>query len=281
MSKNKFILFSNQRCGSTWFLTSVGNCKNAITDYEIKWSKNMLSGKPSPYHLFLEENNINNIFSKFINHQSEKVCGTKFVFDFYKPFPVENYMSFLDSFLEYKIIHLQRDYLDILKSKLLGRVTHLLDKDQSKKSRLIDVTILKKQNDYLNIQKNFKRSANKINFAAAKSYLINLFINDVLTISLKKKNYLVNIKYEKIKEKILVISKFLDLPEADLKINFFDKPTILKNNLNYGDNFENYSELKKINNKLIKKIDYLIDIDFNFDEIISFDRISKKIKINI
>lgn len=281
MNKNKFILFSNQRCGSTWFITSVGNCNNVITDYEIKWSKNNLSGKPSPYHLFLDEIKIDNIFNNFKISQVEKIYGTKFVFDFYKAFPAKNYLTFLDSFLEYKIIHLQRDYLDILKSKLLGRVSHLLDINQSKKSRLIDVTILKKQSDYLNIQKNFKESSKKINFVAAKSYLINLFINDVLILSLRKKNYFLNIKYSEIKDKILAISDFLNLPVEDLKINFFEKPTILKNNLNYGDNFENYLDLQKLNLKLKNKINDLINMDFDFNEVIFFDISSKKVKINI
>ena len=54
MPKDNFILISNQRCGSTWVITSLGNCENVQTDYEVKWSEELLLGKPSPYHLFLK-----------------------------------------------------------------------------------------------------------------------------------------------------------------------------------------------------------------------------------
>ena len=77
MNSKNFILLSNQRCGSTWFITSLGNCKMVETDYEIKWSQDLLLSKPSPYHLFLEKNNFSDIFNKFPNPDKNKMYGTK------------------------------------------------------------------------------------------------------------------------------------------------------------------------------------------------------------
>ena len=149
MSK-KFILVSNQRCGSTWFITSVGNCDKVITDFEVKWSKELLLGKQSPYHLFLKDNSFYNIFNENSFSGENILVGTKFVFDFYKQFPPEHYLDFINKFQGYPIIHLQRDYIDVLRSKLIGKVTHLLNTQYLEKNRLIDKTIFAKQNEYIN-----------------------------------------------------------------------------------------------------------------------------------
>ena len=121
MNSKNFILLSNQRCGSTWFITSLGNCKMVETDYEIKWSQDLLLSKPSPYHLFLEKNNFADIFNKFPNPDKNKIYGSKFVFDFYKNLPFNSYNKFISKFKDYKVIHITRDYIDILKSKLVGK----------------------------------------------------------------------------------------------------------------------------------------------------------------
>ena len=281
MTNNRFLLISNQRCGSTWFITSVGNCKNIKTDYEIKWSEKMLIGKASPYHLFLEDNNLDDIFNKLYSLGNIKSYGSKFVFDFYKPFPINSYNDFLNKFNNNKIIHLKRNYLDILKSKLVGRVTHILDKNFFEKNRIIDNIILDKQDDYSNIQKNISKNKKIINFNASSSYLFNLFINDVLALSLKRNNKFLSIRYEEMKNNLSYISNFLNIPIEDLKENFYEKPVIKKNNIRYEENFENIYDLKKINKKLIDKIDFLSKNNFDFYSIISYDSVTNKLKVNI
>ena len=280
MSNNNFTLISNQRCGSTWFITSVGNCENVATDYEVKWSKELLIGKPAPYHLFLDENKMENFFKKFSDINKNSVCGTKFVFDFYKAFPPNHYKKFLSKFKNFKIIHITRDYIDILKSKLIGKVIHLIDPANLEKTRLIDNTILDKQKDYIRALELSKNNNQLINYEQANGYLINLFINDVLAISLKNDNQFLNINYEDINTNMNLISDFLNIPIGDLNKNFFTKPVIKKNNLNYNNNFENYDNLKKINIKLKNKINFLKNNNFDFDKIISYDVSNKKLNIN-
>lgn len=281
MTNKNFVVISNQRCGSTWFITSVGNCNGVETDYEIKWSKQLLLGKPSPYHLFLSENKIKNIFKSFSNINNKNIYGTKFVFDFYKPLPFHQYKNFLTSFDDYKIIHIVRDYVDILKSKLIGKVTHLLDTRNIEKKRLIDNTILDKQEEYINTLKLSNKNNQIISFKAANSYLVNLFINDVLALSVNNKKNFISIKYEDIQSNMGLISSFLNISVNELKHNFFDKPTIKKNDISYANNFENYKELQKINFKLKNKINELRVSNFEFDKIIQYDEFSKKLNINI
>mgnify|MGYP001373573427 CR=1 FL=1 len=280
MSK-KFILVSNQRCGSTWFITSVGNCDKVITDFEVKWSKELLLGKQSPYHLFLKDNSFYNIFNENSFSGENILVGTKFVFDFYKQFPPEHYLDFINKFQGYPIIHLQRDYIDVLRSKLIGKVTHLLNTQYLEKNRLIDKTIFAKQNEYINIIENSKKNKKTISFNVANTYLINLFINDVMTLSLKKTNDLLTIDYEEIKQNLDKISNFLNLSKEDLNKNFFKKSTILKNKTKHDYDFENLDDLKKINKKLKNKLKFLNNNIFNFKDIVSYDKLSKKININL
>ena len=186
--EKKFILISNQRCGSTWFITSLGNCLNFKTDYEIKWSKELLLGKASPYHLFLEKVNLDQIYKQAFDYECNLSYASKFVFDFYKPFPIDSYDKFQSKFKDFNVLHIKRDYINILKSKLIGRVTHVVDKKYIEKNRLIDQIILDKQEEYLRIQNIAKKKKNQINFNIAKSYLLNLFINDLLSLSIKNTN---------------------------------------------------------------------------------------------
>ncbi len=279
---NNVILVSNQRCGSTWLVTSLGNCKSFATDYEIKWSQDLLIGKASPYHLFLKNTNFKDVFQKFPTSVNHKTLGTKFVFDFYKPFPHNEYNKFLDKFENFQVIHIDRDYIDILKSKIFGRVVHLIEPKNLKSQRVIDNTILSKQEDYIKNIKNSNNNNNKpITFNAAKSYIINLFINDVLSLSLKNKNQFLNIKYEDINKSLPKLSNFLKISLEELNTVLFKKPVIKKNNMNYKNNFENYEELKKINSLLKKKIKDLSKNNFQFEKIIFYDNFKKKLNINI
>ncbi len=281
MNNKNFILLSNQRCGSTWLITSIGNCKMVETDYEIKWSNELLLSEPSPYHLFLDKNNLDDIFNKFPNFDINKVYGSKFVYDFYRNLPFTHYQKFLDKFIGYKILHITRDYIDILKSKLVGNVVHLLDNKYLEKKRLIDKTIFEKQDEYQKMHELSKTNKKKISFNEANSYLLNLFINDILSLSMKNYNKYLNIEYEEIKQNTDKISDFLQLPLSDLNEKLFDKPTIKKNNINYQNNFENYEKLQLLNLKFKSKIDYLKKNNFKLEEVLSYDSISKKLIFNI
>lgn len=281
MNNKNFILLSNQRCGSTWFITSLGNCKMVETDYEIKWSKELLLSKASPYHLFLDENNLDNIFNRFSNIDMNKIYGSKFVFDFYKNLPFNNYNKFLNKFTGYKIIHITRDYIDILKSKLVGKVVHLVDPRYIEHKRIIDKTIYNKQKEYKKMHELSKTNNKKIGFKEANSYLLNLFINDTLSLSLKNQNNYLNIEYEEIKKNTDQISDFLKIPLNELNEKLFEKSTIKKNNINYQNNFENFENLKTLNLKFRNKIDYLRKNNFKFEDILSYDTITKKLKINV
>ena len=120
-----------------------------------------------------------------------------------------------------------------------------------------------------------------INFNVANSYLINLFINDVLTLSLRNKNDFITIDYDEIKTNMGNMSNFLNVSKQDLNKNFFEKPTIAKNTSKYNYDFEKLDHLKKINNKLRQKLRFLNNNTFNFQDIINYDNLSKKLKINI
>ncbi len=281
MKNKNFVIVSNQRTGSTWFITSLGNCKNVKTDFEVKWSKELLIGKPSPYHFFLKNNKFKNIFDKLNSIEDNTIYGTKFVFDFYKLFPFEDYINFFSKFDDCKIIHLERDYIDILKSKLVGRVTHILNKENLEKNRLIDRTILEKQKHYLSIQKNSIKNNKEIPFAVSTSYLYNLFINDVLALSLQKKNNFININYLEIKNNLKEISNFLRLQENDLEKNFFRFPVLKKNKIIFEEKFEKITELHKINDSLKNKLSFLKKKEFNINDIFKIDPKTKEMKILI
>jgi len=156
-----------------------------------------------------------------------------------------------------------------------------LDSNNIENKRLIDNTILDKQEEYKKTLESSKISNQQINFQAASSYLLNLFINDVLALSLKNRNKFMNIKYEEIKTKMFEISNFLKVPLNELNENFFEKPTIKKNKIRYKNNFENFEELKKININLKDKIELLKTNEFEFEKIISYDLSTKKLNINI
>lgn len=281
MNNKNFILLSNQRCGSTWLITSIGNCKMVETDYEIKWSNKLLLTKQSPYHMFLDKNSLDDIFNKFSNFDVNKIYGSKFVFDFYKNLPFNNYNQFLNKFIGYKILHITRDYIDILKSKLVGNVIHLLDNKYIDNKRIIDKTIYEKQKEYKKMHELSKKNKKKISFKEANSYLLNLFINDILSLSLKNNNEYLNIEYEEIKKNTDQLSSFLQLPLNELNEKLFKKTTIKKNNINYQNNFEDFEKLQMLNIKFRNKVDYFRKNNFNLDDILSYDLILKKLKINI
>ena len=106
-------------------------------------------------------------------------------------------------------------------------------------NRIIDNTILNKQDGYLKNIENSKKNNKVITFEAAKSYIINLFINDVLSLSLKNENQFLHIKYEEIKQALPSVSNFLKISLNDLNKNLFEKPVIKKNDIIYKNNFEN------------------------------------------
>ena len=84
-----------------------------------------------------------------------------------------------------------------------------------------------------------------------------------------------------IKKNIDQVSSFLNLPSNELNENFFEKSTIVKNNINYNNNFENFENLKILNHKFRKTKDYLRKNNFNLQDVLSYDKVSKKLKINI
>ena len=187
MVNNNFIILCNQRTGSTWIETSLGNLDSINTDYEIKWSEKLLLTNKSSYHFFLENKSLDFFFEQF--DYNNKILGSKFIFDFYHYFPLAKYQDFINKFNNINIIHLRRNYIDILKSKLIGKVSHFIEKNNINKNRLIDKDIFKNQNFYYtNIKKNIlKAKQNPIPFVKTSSYLYNLFINDLLSIYIKKK----------------------------------------------------------------------------------------------
>ena len=150
-----------------------------------------------------------------------------------------------------------------------------------KNNRLIDNTIYNKQEEYLKILKKSKTNNDKINFNVASSYLINLFINDLMALSLKSKSQYLNISYREIKNNTKKLSSFLNISFEDLQKNLFDTPTILKNKNKYENNFENYDDLNNLNLKLQNKIKSLQNASFEYQKIISYDAVSKKLEIKI
>lgn len=282
MNKN-FVLISNQRCGSTWFITSLGNCQNIQVDFEIKWSDQFMSAKKAPHQIFLKNDNFKNIFNKLKKEEGDNIFGTKYVFDFYKRFPLEDYNHFLEKFRDIKIINLRRNYIEILKSKLIGGVSHLINKNYFEKKRNIDNWIYKNKKKYINVQQNANKNKNIINFEYAKNYLINLFLNDILALSLNYKNDCLNIEYKNIHKSFDKIENFLNIGkgENNLYEKFILNPTINKNKTVYESRFENYDNLLNLSNLLVDKINGLSKQKFKLDDIIKLDNKNQKIKINI
>ena len=283
LTENNFIILTNQRSGSTWIETSLGNLDSIHTDYEINWSEELLVIKKSNAQFLLKDTSLNYFFKKF--NTNKQILGTKFTLAFYRFFPFADYDLFFKKIKNIKVFHLKRNYIDILKSKLIGRVNHSINHQYCNNLRLIDKELINNQEFYLkNRKKNILDSKkNLIPFKNARLYLINLFINDLLIIKAKKNNYYTNINYELIDKQIKRIKEFLNLKEEEKEIydKLFKFPTIKKNEDTYPDSFEKYEELIKISNRLKLKIDELEKINFNISEIVDFDKSSQTYKINL
>ena len=280
---NNFVIVSNQRCGSTWTITSLGNLENVNTDYETKWSNDLLINKQADHHIFLKENSFEKIFSNISKNSSSAICGTKFVFDFYNPLPFNDYSSFLNKFKNVKVIHIKRKYTDILKSKLIGGVSHTINEDTSNKNRKIDNWILNNKTRYLNVQKQAKNKSDIIEFDKTNSFLINLFLNDIIASALNSITDYMSLEYENIQYSLGGLSSFLNLKSTNeqLKYSFLKNPTIRKNTVKYKDSFENYESLKKNSELLEEKIKKLSLENFNLTDILGFDKKNNKIILKI
>ena len=176
-----------------------------------------------------------------------------------------------------------RNYIEILKSKLIGGVSHLINKNYFEKKRNIDNWIYKNKKKYINVQQNANKNKNIINFEYAKNYLINLFLNDILALSLNYKNDCLNIEYKNIHKSFDKIENFLNIGkgENNLYEKFILNPTINKNKTVYESRFENYDNLLNLSNLLVDKINGLSKQKFKLDDIIKLDNKNQKIKINI
>tara|TARA_Y100001970_G_scaffold283604_1_gene399185 strand:+ start:7815 stop:8036 length:222 start_codon:yes stop_codon:yes gene_type:complete len=71
---NNFVIVSNQRCGSTWIITSLGNLKDVNVDFETKWSNELLINKQADHHVFLKQNSFENIFEKINSSSKGSIC---------------------------------------------------------------------------------------------------------------------------------------------------------------------------------------------------------------
>ncbi len=118
----------------------------------------------------------------------------------------------------------------MLKSKLIGGVSHIIDKSNSKESRRIDNWISNNQEIYLQAQEKAKINSKNIKFEKSNSFLMNIFINDILATALNSITNYLSINYEDIHSSLEKISDFLqtDSTKEELTNSFLKKPTIKK-----------------------------------------------------
>jgi len=202
-----FLALSNARSGSTYLQSLISAIEGVSCDYE--YSLKAYSDNPSPNRRIIRHG-ISNIHSDIIQHLPASSCvGSKLVLPLYEFLSDEEVLEINSSIpVEIKIIHLTRNYWDLLKSNLSRGVVHDFDaggRGLDPTSTMYKVLAeFRKDND-----PNTKGKFVDLPPAALLGYLKNLVRNDFVFLEIARKNESLLVPYEKINLLLGSVAAFL------------------------------------------------------------------------
>jgi hypothetical protein len=138
--REKFVVVSNMRCGSTWLISSLGALPDVATDYEFKWK---VRYRPSELHVVIDDTSppISRLLDQRIS-QNSMIIGSKFVFD---PglLGEEEFLRLENKFdAALRVVHLTRHFRDIFLSRHRGFNHQLNRAAKAKIGRSLEAAIV-------------------------------------------------------------------------------------------------------------------------------------------
>lgn len=198
--KTLFLIVSNARTGSTWLNTLLGQLPQVYTDHEIKAN---IDYKPNPIHIILEKP-IDSILNDI---SGEPFVGSKFVFDTHHALPL-TYKQVKENIVSgVKYVHLIRNYKDCLVSDQRGAFNKLSESsvvDQSKSRVSVEVLSTLSEID--------ETRFNQFSEEKLSQYLLNRYVNDLVTVFLLKDYQPFYIEYESMTQHIPQLLDWLGYP---------------------------------------------------------------------
>ncbi|MGD0720743.1 MAG: hypothetical protein ABR970_06800 [Roseiarcus sp.] len=189
--RNKFLIISNYRCGSTWLETALGSLPDVATDYEFKWE---ISYRPLKMHRSISDRSpmVSEILDSI--DRDMPVVGSKLVFDpiAYSQDQIERMHARIGA--EVQIIHLVRRYRDIVISRQRGMLHRL----RQERAALVGRHLRAELERISRGQTRRPRDPVRVKVADVHAEVRNLFLNDLhVERTLSNRNHL-RIEYETI-----------------------------------------------------------------------------------
>ena len=220
--KQKFLIVSNLRSGSTWLEMMLGELYDIYVDYEFKWSPKY---KPHPVHYVIADSHFScgNILDEF---GPSPVVGSKLTFDDVRLSKREYAQLFSTIDPDIKIIHLTRNYYDIINSLSRG-ILHL----QGRLEKTKDTTIAKEITNF-SLHPNFhamlyNTKKKKINAKDCYNRLFSLLQNDIWIHNLRKTHSYIRVDYAHISTFLPRIIDFVgsSADKKNIDMILLDPPT--------------------------------------------------------
>ena len=208
-----FLIISNMRSGSTWLQTMLGELSDVVTDYELKW-------KPAydleKIHIGLDHDfEFRNFFESLGN---TKVKGSKLTFDFFEINEIEELSDIIPS--EVAIIHLTRDYFEILNSFYRGICHNYNDSVLlALKSPIVHDALLRSKKIFSNIkEKTIEEKKREVLEDEAEKHLQIFLSVDEWAHKLSSTNPYFRVDYSEMGEKFFDLVRFIGSDETEQKI---------------------------------------------------------------
>lgn len=210
-----FIIISNMRSGSTYLCTSLGQLPQFSTDFELKYNPIHKLGK---IHLLLKDSCKDSLQPIAKN----KIVGSKLTFDSFSLYdPIKDYVlsdhdfSNLSLVIEsdIKIIHLIRNYYDIIQSQRRGAFNILNNNSDIDYNKSVVSIELMNDPIYREKTKIHETQFRNLSHLQIRKNLFSLFVNDLYSSLIKQKKPNKTIEYNNIGNSFFDLAAFLS-PEV-------------------------------------------------------------------
>lgn len=228
--KTKFLIVGNVRCGATWLQTLLSKSEQIFCEEELRWRSSSI---PSKHRVHLDKTSFG--ISEYLESRKDfaQIVGTKLLLDPQKHDEKEWIELFETVDSETHIIHIQRNYKDILKS-IIQNQGYRVRKELSTQP----TNILK---GILDLLKGFSPGEQKLSVKECEAIAAALYQNDnQISLIQKDKSRYLPIDYEEIQEQLPAILRFIGveayatqasrmLVTSDLeKLPVMREPSVLK-----------------------------------------------------
>lgn len=194
MSKTPcFLVVSNLRSGSTWLTLMLGELDGVSVDYEFKWKP---CYEPQPIHYVIPDEKFSCLEALRSIDPDSLICGSKLTFDDY-PISCKEYGAIRKTIdPEIRIIHLVRDYGEVLNSIARGVQHELRDPDSVPNNvcyeEIKNIAWIRDNWNTLSDAEKMKR----LHIGAVIKSLYGLVHTDLFAASLARKNPYIRIHYK-------------------------------------------------------------------------------------